>query len=201
MLRAPIVTSQCIWSSLHPQQSRLRRSWLLSTAVIRRLTLHTTAVKTDRLVNLPGEPFVTLQVDEGDVAPGGARLRLDAFLAESLPSSSRAQIQEAIKQGGVTVNGAAAGKAALALRAGDIICCTLPSPPPLEALPEALPLDIVFEDEHLLVINKAAGMVVHPAPGHSSGTLVNALLAHCGPAAHQAGGPREPLLPPPPPFM
>lgn len=84
------------------------------------------------------EPFVTFQVGPEDVAPGVTRLRLDAFLANSLPSSSRAQIQEAIKQGGVTVNGAKAGKAALALKAGDVICCTLPSPAPVEALPEVI---------------------------------------------------------------
>jgi 23S rRNA pseudouridine1911/1915/1917 synthase len=83
---------------------------------------------------------VTLQVNPADVAEGVTRLRLDAFLSESLPSSSRAQIQEAIKQGGVTVNGVKAGKAALALKPGDVICCTLPSPPPLEALPEVISL-------------------------------------------------------------
>lgn len=82
---------------------------------------------------------MTLQVDrEATAATTVTRLRLDAFLADSLSDSSRAQIQDAIKRGGVTVNGVKVGKAAFALKEGDVICCTLPSPPPVEALPEVI---------------------------------------------------------------
>ena len=79
----------------------------------------------------------------------------------------------------MTVHGAPAAKNAR-LRAGDAIVLTIPEPEPVEIRPEPIPLDVVYEDSDLLVVNKPKGMVVHPAPGHASGTLVNALMAHCG---------------------
>lgn len=92
---------------------------------------------------------------------------------------TRSAIQKLLARGLVTVNGAPAAKNAR-LRAGDAIVLTVPEPEPVEICPEPIPLDVVYEDNDLLVVNKPKGMVVHPAPGHASGTLVNALMAHCG---------------------
>jgi 23S rRNA pseudouridine1911/1915/1917 synthase len=120
------------------------------------------------------------QVDPADVPPGAAKLRLDAFLAAKMPQTSRARLQASIKEGLVVVNGRAQSKASYAVKPGDAVAAAVLPPPPLEAAPEALPLDVVFEDEHLIVINKSADMVMHPSPGHYTGTMVNALLHHCG---------------------
>ncbi|PNW86249.1 hypothetical protein CHLRE_02g078750v5 [Chlamydomonas reinhardtii] len=119
-----------------------------------------------------------------------SKLRLDSFLVEQIaaelaavPSSaqdvSRAKVQASIAAGLVAVNGRPVSKAGQQLRAGDTVTASLLPPPPMQAIPEPIPLDIKYEDEHLLVINKPAGMVVHVAPGHHTGTLVNALLHHC----------------------
>lgn len=105
--------------------------------------------------------------------------RLDAFLAEQMEGHTRSSVQKLIVQGMVLVNGAPAAKN-YRLRAGDKAAVELPDPEPLEAVPQDIPLDIVYEDRDLLVVNKPKGMVVHPAPGNPDGTLVNALLWHCG---------------------
>ncbi|GAQ82487.1 hypothetical protein KFL_001130060 [Klebsormidium nitens] len=105
--------------------------------------------------------------------------RLDAFLVANLPQASRSKIQTSIKSGFVLVDGQPQLKPSLLLRGGEFVRCSLPPPPPSDAIPEDIPLDIVYEDDHVVVINKRADMVVHPAAGHSSGTLVNALLFHC----------------------
>ncbi|WP_407643497.1 RluA family pseudouridine synthase [Cohnella endophytica] len=106
--------------------------------------------------------------------------RLDKHLAEALAdkSVSRSQAQEWIRTGAITVNGNVV-KPNTKLAAGDRIVVVLPEPEPLEALPENIPLEVVFEDSDVIVINKPRGMVVHPAAGHPSGTVVNALLHHC----------------------
>lgn len=109
---------------------------------------------------------------------GRAPERLDRFLAEALPELTRAQLKKLIDEGQVTVADAPV-KAGLKLKGGEAICITLPEPREAEALPEAIPLSILYEDSDLVVIDKPAGMVVHPAPGHDQGTLVNALLHHC----------------------
>lgn len=111
--------------------------------------------------------------------PPGSKVRLDTFLSTKLPSVSRARLQASIKEGMVKVNGTLQVKASYAVRTGDAIEYQVLPPPPLEAVPEALFLDIVYEDDDLIVINKSADMVMHPSPGHSSNTLVNALLHHC----------------------
>ncbi|MGD1049419.1 MAG: RluA family pseudouridine synthase, partial [Candidatus Krumholzibacteriaceae bacterium] len=113
-------------------------------------------------------------VDEDD---GGERL--DSFLSAQIPELSRSRIQKAILAGDVHVDGTSAHKSAQKVRQGERIELAFSPPQPLEIVPESIPLDIVYEDEHLLVVNKAPGMVVHPAPGHETGTLVHALLAHC----------------------
>ncbi len=107
-----------------------------------------------------------------------AAMRLDTFIAESLPELSRSQLKKLIDNGKITLNGSST-KASYKLKGGEIIDIILPEPEPIEALPEDIPLDILYEDQDLIVVNKAAGMVVHPAAGHHGGTLVNALLHHC----------------------
>ena len=106
-------------------------------------------------------------------------IRLDKHLLTLYPDFSRSRIEGLIKGGYVTVNGAAASKAGMKIAEDDEIEVEIPPPVPAIPEPEDIPLDIVFEDDDMLVINKAPGMVVHPAPGHFTGTLVNALLHHC----------------------
>lgn len=117
---------------------------------------------------------LTFIVDEDD-----AGTRLDAFLAAQAEELSRSRIQKAIRAGEVLVNGEPATKSAARVREGERIDLSFSPPRPLDLAPEPIPLDIVYEDDALVVVNKAAGMVVHPAPGHETGTLVHALLAHC----------------------
>ncbi len=109
-----------------------------------------------------------------------SKVRLDAYLAIKLPQTSRARLQASIKGGLITVNGSPQSKASYVIKQGDIVNCSVLPPPPLEAAPESIPLDIVFEDDHVIVVNKTADMVMHPSPGHYTGTMVNALLFHCG---------------------
>ena len=104
--------------------------------------------------------------------------RLDKFLSGELPELSRSRIQKLLSQGNITRNGQTA-KNSEKVAEGDHLMITLPPPEPLDIRPENIPLEIVYEDEDLLVVNKPRGMVVHPAPGHYSGTLVNGLMAHC----------------------
>jgi 23S rRNA pseudouridine1911/1915/1917 synthase len=104
--------------------------------------------------------------------------RLDKFLTESLPEFSRSRIQGLIADGLVEVNGHAAQKAGQSLGAGDTLTVRIPPPAPTDLAAEDIPLDIIFENADLIVVNKPAGMVVHPAAGHASGTLVNAVLGY-----------------------
>ena len=104
--------------------------------------------------------------------------RLDRYLVNCLPELSRSRIQALIKTGFVTVDNQIPKKAGHMLEGKSTIQVTIPTPEPSELIPEDIPLDIVFENSDLLVVNKPAGMVVHPAAGHSSGTLVHAALAH-----------------------
>jgi len=109
------------------------------------------------------------------VSAGETPKRLDVFLSTHTAGLSRAAVQRLIGQGAVTVNGRPA-KPSLKIKPGDAIEWDVPQPTPLEIAGEPIPLEILFEDGHLLVLNKPAGLVTHPAPGHWSGTLVNALL-------------------------
>ncbi len=103
--------------------------------------------------------------------------RLDVFLADKMPDISRSQLQRLIAIGAVQINGSPA-KASARTQHGDLLLVEVPAPKASHIAPEDIPLDIVFEDSDIIVINKAKGMVVHPAPGAQEGTLVNALLAH-----------------------
>ena len=106
-------------------------------------------------------------------------MRLDRRILELHPDFSRSRIEGLIKAGFVTVNGEAAAKAGQSVGADDVIVVAIPPPVPAVPEPEDIPLDVVFEDSDIIVVNKPAGLVVHPAPGHFTGTLVNALLHHC----------------------
>ncbi len=117
--------------------------------------------------------------------------RLDKLLLTRYPDFSRSRIEGLIKAGFVKVNGTPAAKAGAKVAETDTIEVEIPPPVPAIPEPEDIPLDVVYEDEDILVINKAAGMVVHPAPGHFTGTLVNALLHHC-PSLSGIGGVARP---------
>lgn len=114
------------------------------------------------------------------VPEDAAGMRLDVFLTslDELPFS-RSRLQGAIARGEILLNGRRPLKPGAKLRAQDAIRCVIPPPPLPNADPEDIPLDVLFEDEHVLVLNKPPGLVVHPAPGHPSGTLVNALAFRC----------------------
>lgn len=116
--------------------------------------------------------------------------RLDRFLADCSDTLSRAQVQQAIGDGRVQVDGTRQ-RASYRVCVGAHVQIELPEPVPMEARPEPIPLDILYEDEAVIVVNKPAGMVVHPACGHPSGTLVNALLHH----GRAAGGSADALRP------
>ena len=118
-------------------------------------------------------------------------MRLDRRILELYPDFSRSRIEGLVKAGFVSVNGETAAKAGLAVTPDDEIVVTIPPPVPAVPEPEDIPLDVVFEDGDLIVVNKPAGLVVHPAPGHFTGTLVNALLHHC-PGLSGIGGVARP---------
>ena len=123
--------------------------------------------------------------------PEAAGQRLDAFLAEALPELTRSAAQRLIAEGQVAVDGKIPAKS-LKLTGGETVSVHLPEPEEAQALPEDIPLDVVYEDDDVIVVNKPVGMVVHPAPGHSGGTLVNALLHHCGHSLSGIGGELRP---------
>lgn len=113
------------------------------------------------------------------VEEGSQGLRLDVFLTECVEDASRAFIQRAIKSNLVTVNNRVCTRPSRTVALGDEIHINVPPQPSTELTPENIPLDILHEDADVLVVNKPSGLVVHPAPGHSGGTLVNAVLFHC----------------------
>ena len=117
--------------------------------------------------------------------------RIDALLARSFPALSRSLIQKCMEAGAVTLNGQTVKKNARG-SAGDVLLFSFPDTEELPLEAQELPLDVVYEDGDLIVVNKARGMVVHPAPGHPDGTLVNALLFHCGDSLSGIGGARRP---------
>jgi 23S rRNA pseudouridine1911/1915/1917 synthase len=117
---------------------------------------------------------IVLTVDENS---SGARI--DKYISDNIAELTRSAVQNLIKSGNVFVGGATVTKS-FKLQCGDVVEITFSEPQPLDAVPENIPLDIVYEDNDLLVVNKPKGMVVHPAHGNYNGTLVNALLYHCG---------------------
>ena len=118
--------------------------------------------------------------------------RLDAFLAKALPELSRTRIKQLILAGQVLVDGAKIGEPKHRVKPSMVVCLTLPPPLDPEPEPQDIPLDIVHEDDQLIIINKPAALVVHPAPGAQDGTLVNALIHHCGDTLAGIGGVKRP---------
>jgi 23S rRNA pseudouridine1911/1915/1917 synthase len=114
-------------------------------------------------------------------------VRLDLLISEELPEISRSSAQKLIENGLVTLNGKTVKKNHK-VSEGEVFSITLPPPQPADIQPQNIPLDIIYEDSDVIVINKPRGMVVHPAPGHPDGTLVNALLYHCGHSLSGIGG-------------
>ena len=142
----------------------------------------------DPLDETPPVCFVVTDEDAGkrlDVVLTGASEALGEVF-------SRTRIKGLIEEGRVTLDGAPVLDANHKVKAGQEICLSVPAAVDAEPRGEDLPLDVVFEDEHLIVIDKPAGLVVHPAPGHASGTLVNALISHCGASLSGIGGVKRP---------
>ncbi|KAJ0967881.1 hypothetical protein J5N97_024798 [Dioscorea zingiberensis] len=126
----------------------------------------------------PRRSHAGLRLDE-TVEVGSGRSRLDSWISSRFHGVSRARIQSSIRSGLVAVNGRPVEKVSHIVREGDRVSCTVSELQPLRAEPEDIPLEIIYEDPHVLVVNKPAHMVVHPAPGNANGTLVNAILHHC----------------------
>lgn len=125
------------------------------------------------------------------VTRGG--MRIDAWLGENIDGISRSRLQKLISEGNVLVNNQVCESKKMILKQGDEVMVKIPPPVSSHLIPQVIPLDILYEDEYLLIINKPADFVVHPAPGHSQGTLVNALLSHC-PDLQGIGGVERPGL-------
>ena len=126
------------------------------------------------------------------VETSNAGARLDRFLAGRLAGLSRSRIQALIRDGRVSDASGTLVDPGVKVKPGAAILVDVPDVAPAEPVAQAIPLEIVFEDRHLIVIDKPAGLVVHPAPGHAAGTLVNALVAHCGDSLSGIGGVRRP---------
>jgi len=142
----------------------------------------------------PAIPSHLQQTDPIDlvVADEAAGSRLDRLLAYLVPALSRSRLQALIKGGAVTCAGETIGDPGRRVKLGECYRIAVPEPVPAMPAPEAIPLAIVAEDAHIVVVDKPAGLVVHPAAGHESGTLVNALIAHCGDSLSGIGGVRRP---------
>ncbi len=127
-----------------------------------------------------------------EAGPADEGCRIDRFIAKSLPDISRARVQTLIRDGQVTTAGKTISDASLRVKLGDVFEVKVPEPEPSGVTGEAIALDVVYEDSDVIVINKPPGLVVHPAAGHASGTLVNALVAHCGESLSGIGGVKRP---------
>src|SRR5687768_16710901 len=125
---------------------------------------------------------------EIELDPSHAGWRLDRALAATVPGLSRERLKVLTKAGGLTREGKAVRDPATKVKGDESFTLAVPDPAPAHNEPQAIPLPIVYEDEHLLVIDKPAGLVVHPAAGNRDGTLVNALLHHCGDSLSGIGG-------------
>ena len=130
--------------------------------------------------------ILTLQPNQED-----AGTRIDAWLAANLEDVTRSGAQRLLEEGKVTKDGKALAKN-YKLTGREILEVSLPDPEPVDVVPQNIPLDIVFEDSDVIVVNKPKGLVVHPSPGHPDGTLVNALLYHCGDSLSGIGGELRP---------
>ena len=133
-----------------------------------------------------------IQTIDVRLEPAHAGWRLDRALAAAVPTLSRERLKALIRSGAVEADGFAVRDPALKVKGGETLRLVVPEPKPAHNLPQDIPLTILFEDEHLLVVDKPAGLVVHPAAGNLDGTLVNALLHHCGGSLSGIGGVARP---------
>lgn len=120
------------------------------------------------------------KVIEFKIPPGQKPERIDSFLARSIQNASRTKVQKGIDEGRLTVNGVVEKKANRKIQPNDLLVCRIMKSPPLELLPQDIPIEILYEDDYLLVANKPAGMCTHPGVGNRYGTLVNAIIYHLG---------------------
>lgn len=120
------------------------------------------------------------------------RYRLDVYLADEMEDASRSFIKKLIKDGRVTVNGGVCTRPGRTMTAGDKVAVEIPPPPVTDLRPEDIPIEILYEDQDVVVVNKPAGLVVHPAPGHYTGTLLNAILYHCADFQRPGADPARP---------
>lgn len=157
-----------------------------SSALGHPLTLTTLQPLTSNDLAFPDDTTLELTVERADPE------RLDRWLTANIKELSRNRIQKLIDWEYVSLNGQRCTNKKASVQVGDRIQVTVPAPKPLELIPEDIPLDILYEDEHLIILNKPAGLVVHPAPGNMNGTLVNAILAHCGEQLLGIGGVQRP---------
>ena len=139
---------------------------------------------------------ITLDEEDYDdiielLVPDTSGERIDRWLSQHC-ELSRNRIQKLIEQGALSINNQLCTNKKIMVSAGDRLQLKIPAVEPFELIAEPIPLDILYEDDYLLVVNKVAGMVVHPAPGHPNGTLVNAVLAHCGDQLTGVGGVQRP---------
>jgi 23S rRNA pseudouridine1911/1915/1917 synthase len=141
------------------------------------------------MIEIDAEQIYTVE-NTGEFNQNTVNERLDIWLSNQIPDLSRSRVQTLISQGNVKVNDQTCTSKKISVKTGDRIHLTLPEIQPTSLQPESIPLDILYEDDSLIIINKPAGLVVHPAAGHPDGTLVNALLAHCPLAA--IGGVQRP---------
>jgi 23S rRNA pseudouridine1911/1915/1917 synthase len=132
------------------------------------------------------------QTIEVRLEPAHSGWRLDRALAAAVPTLSRERLKALIRSGGLTAGDSAVRDPATKVRGDERFRLEIPEPEPAHNVPQDIPLTIVFEDEHLLVVDKPAGLVVHPAAGNRDGTLVNALLHHCGGSLSGIGGVARP---------
>ncbi|KAK6126641.1 hypothetical protein DH2020_039617 [Rehmannia glutinosa] len=172
------------WHSVKPLSISLRNpslQKLISTARAYSTSISAANSDSDDFQNpVSGRPnnFSGFKIEE-TVELDSRKLRLDSWLSSRINGISRARVQSSIRSGLVSVNGHIINKVSHVVRDGDVVNCKIAELQPLRAEPEDIPLDIVYEDEHVLVVNKPAHMVVHPAPGNATGTLVNGILNHC----------------------
>ncbi len=148
----------------------------------------------DNESELQGDDSPEVTVYELRSAPNARRVRLDQFITRSVENASRSKVKLLIEAGGVLVNGTMVTKAGRLVCPGDLVVCTVPKPPPPEVQPEPIPLDIVFEDDSVIIVNKPAGMVTHPAFGNYTGTLVNGLLYYTDALSRDRGEDRPGIL-------
>jgi 23S rRNA pseudouridine1911/1915/1917 synthase len=137
-------------------------------------------------------PIVTIRTLRS--APQAEKVRLDQFITRGIENATRTKVQSLIEAGGVTINDRTVLKAGRLVLPGDIVVCTVPKPPPSDVVPEPIPLDIVHEDDAIIIVNKPAGMVTHPAHGNYSGTLVNGLLHYAQQLSDERGMMRAGVL-------